>query len=493
MMEKQQREDSLLLLTSATSKQKKSSGALTNFIRFSLLFSASPCCVLSCMALATARLGAIGAWQSGILYATYTLSSLTGATYVVKVYGARNSILAGMVLYVLYVGCFIVATEASMSVLAAPVALFGAAMGGVGGGLLWTAQGVYFSQAAENYVASGSTTMSLSDATSYLAGIFAAIYLAMEALLELLPTLLIQAGIVSWTTIFGVYSVIAVLATVGMLGVVEDYSTTSVEPPPTTTTKYSSDESFTQHTSNVSTTAAASSSWQQKLLAAWHLLRDDTKLKYLVGLNAAFGFSGAFVHSFVNGEVVRLVLQDDQSKYVGALSAWSAIVSSGMSLVFDYWSRRLSNQGAVQIVGCCAYLCIVLPFLLFPDLTGEDGPWGWGLLLLVYFMYGAGRSTFEGSLKAIFADFFPHEKEGAYSNIVLQSGLTSTVGFIVTYCGLPCSNESSSYCILYKDDTHHNVLVLELAVAITSILAIFGYLRAAQIFEREQKERATME
>ena len=64
-----------------------------------------------------------------------------------------------------------------------------------------------------------------------------------------------------------------------------------------------------------------------------------------------------------------------------------------------------------------AYLCIVLPFLLLPDLEHQ---WGRGLLLSVYyFMYGAGRVTFEGSLKAIFADFFAHEREGAYSNIVL--------------------------------------------------------------------------
>jgi MFS family permease len=445
------------------------------------------------MALATARLGAIGAWQSGILYAAYTLSSLTGATYVVKVYGARNSILMGMALYVFYVACFILATSVEA---AGPAAMVGAAVGGIGGGLLWTAQGVYFSQAAEHYHAaslleSPDEHMSLSDATSYLAGIFAAIYLAMEATLELLPTLLIQAGIVSWTTIFGIYSIIAVLAGVGMLGVVADYSPTSTA---TITSAVNTDDKVDY--SAVDAPPQATASWQQKLLAAWYLLRDDTKLKYLIGLNAAFGFSGAFVHSFVNGEVVRLVLDDDQSKYVGALSAWSAIVSSGMSLVFDAWSRRHNNgvnqQGSVQIMGCCAYLSIVLPFLLFPDL--QAGPWGWGLLLLVYFMYGAGRSTFEGSLKAIFADFFPHEKEGAYSNIVLQSGLTSTVGFIVTYVGLPCQgSEDDAYCILYKDGTHHNVLILELAVAITSILAIFGYLRAAQLFDSEQKERGTID
>ena len=149
-------------------------------------------------------------------------------------------------------------------------------------------------------------------------------------MLELLPTILIQAGIVSWTTIFGVYSVIAFLAIVGMLWL-QDYPSTD------------------------------SSVWH-KVLAAWHLLCDDHKMRYMIGVNAAFGFSGAFVHSFGNGGVVRIVLHDDQSKYVGALPAWSAIVSSFMSLVFERLSRSYGN-GRVQILGCMAYcLCIIVAY-----------------------------------------------------------------------------------------------------------------------------------
>ena len=394
---------------------------------------------------------AIGHYLSHV----YNFQYYWSEKHVVKKLGARNSIILAMMLYCIYVGCFIVAT--SIEFLAAPTAILGASVGGVGGGYLWTAQGVYFLQAAEQYAKQSGKECS--EVTSYMAGIFACIYLAIEAMLELLPTILIQAGIVSWTTIFGVYSVIAFLAMVGMLWV-QDY-------PPTDSTS---------STENVSI-------WY-KVLAAWHLLYDDPKMRYMIGVNAAFGFSGAFVHSFGNGGVVRIVLHDDQSKYVGALSAWSAIVSSFMSLVFERLSRSYGN-GSVQILGSMAYLCIVLPFLLLPDLEHQ---WGWRLLLLVYFMYGAGRATFEGSLRAIFADFFAYEREGAYSNIVLQSGLTSTVGFIVTYSGLECKS-SSPYCISYNDGTHHNVLILELGVVITSILAIFGYLRAAQIFKDEQERK----
>jgi hypothetical protein len=40
-----------------------------NFVIMSLLFSANHGCVVACLSLATARLGgALGAWQSGLLY-----------------------------------------------------------------------------------------------------------------------------------------------------------------------------------------------------------------------------------------------------------------------------------------------------------------------------------------------------------------------------------------------------------------------------------------
>jgi hypothetical protein len=45
-------------------------------------------------------------------------------------------------------------------------------------------------------------------------------------------------------------------------------------------------------------------------------------------------------------------------------------------------------------------------------------------------MQGIGRATFEGTLKATFADFFSYEKEGAFANIILQNGLAGAVGYI---------------------------------------------------------------
>jgi hypothetical protein len=155
----------------------------------------------------------VGAWQSGILYLACTLSALFGVTYIVKQLGARNSLVLGMSLYVAYGGCFVLALQQQSSRQEQIVwtAYSGAAIiGGIGTGFLWTAQGVYFSQAAEqhhqaalmrttteggeidNAISSASTS---SSSTGLLAGIFAFWYLAEEVALRLLSTLLLEFGV----------------------------------------------------------------------------------------------------------------------------------------------------------------------------------------------------------------------------------------------------------------------------------------------------------
>ena len=78
--------------------RESSRSTVRNFIVMAVLFSANHGCTVACLSLATARLGSIGAWQSGILYITYTASAVLGATYVTKVLGGRNAIMTGMTL-----------------------------------------------------------------------------------------------------------------------------------------------------------------------------------------------------------------------------------------------------------------------------------------------------------------------------------------------------------------------------------------------------------
>ncbi|GMI39596.1 hypothetical protein TrCOL_g4899, partial [Triparma columacea] len=76
---------------------------------------------------------------------------------------------------------------------------------------------------------------------------------------------------------------------------------------------------------------------------------------------------------------------------------------------------------------------------------------------------------------------------GAFANIILQSGLSSSIAFFL-FPHFICSDDSTTYCVKYKDGSKHNVLILELVVIATALLAIFGYLRASSL-DRKEKEK----
>jgi MFS family permease len=402
------------------------------------------------LSLATARLGSVGAWQSGVLYLAYTLSAVMGATYVVKRLGSRNSMMLGMAFFCMYVGAFLIATVWPSALKVA--AMTGAAIGGIGSGLLWTAQGVYFSQASEEYSLESGQDWATS--TSMLAGIFAFILLAEETALDLLSTFLIRVFGVPWDVIFAVYAGIAVLATSCMV-YVKEYPI----------------ESSTGGASLSSPFASI----LYKVTAAFRLLVNDPKMKYMIGLNAAFGFAGAFLNSFVSGEVVPVALKDTKSSYVGLLVAIHGGVAAVCSLAFGKLSQTV-GKGPILVLGALSFAGVAIPFLIQPDLE----EWTWGLLIMVYAFMGCGRATFEGTLKAIFADYFSYEKEGAFANIILQNGLSSAVAYVLSF-RLSCSHPST-YCIEYRDGSLHDIFSFGMMVVVTSVVAIFGYWRASIIF-----------
>lgn len=270
--------------------------------------------------------------------------------------------MVGMGLYCLYVACFWIATISEAQRILA--AYTGAAIGGIGAGFLWTAQGAYFGQAAEEHSRFAQQPLSVS--TASLAGIFAFLYLAEEVVLRLLSTVLLQFEIASWGVIFAVYTLVSVVSAAAML-LVYKY-------PPTDTDDGSND--------------SADRVWY-KVTAAWQVLRNDPKMKYMIGLNAVFGFTGAFLNSYVNGEVVPVALRDPNAKYVGLLSSWVSGVAAGMSLLFGKIAPTI-GKGPVLILGAFCFFGVVIPFLLVPDISNER-VWGWSLLWVVYTLHGTGR------------------------------------------------------------------------------------------------------
>jgi len=365
--------------------------------------------------------------------------------------------------------------------LKAPAAAVGAILGGVGAGFLWTAQGSYFANAAAAHAravdqqqqqfandglmvngANGNDNNNddqptLEKSTAKLAGIFAFIYLALEVGLRALSTVLLEFGNLGWSTIFAIYAAFTVVSTCLMVFVeqLEENNNIAQQQP---------------------------SAWY-KITAAWQLLRHDPKMKHMIGLNAVFGLTSSFLSSYVNGEVVRTVMLDYESKYVGLFAAWVSCVAAAMSLVFGRLAPRI-GKGPILVAGSVCFFLVALPFLFWPNTQH----WGWLSLLFIYSMHGTGRATFEGTLKATFADYFSSEKEGAFANIILQNGLSSALGFILSFT-LRCSDwkqeHFGDYCVEYRGGSVHDVLSFEMLIILTSILAVVGHWKASRLRENE--------
>lgn len=113
-----------------------------NFVFMALCFSGNHGSVTSVIALASSFQATLGSYSVGTLYGSYVITAMFFGPYLISVTSAKRGLIASLALYSVYVSSYLVAVIFPAS--AWPAVLFGAAIGGIGAGLLWTAQGVYF-------------------------------------------------------------------------------------------------------------------------------------------------------------------------------------------------------------------------------------------------------------------------------------------------------------------------------------------------------------
>ncbi|KAL7559103.1 hypothetical protein ACA910_017515 [Epithemia clementina (nom. ined.)] len=309
----------------------------------------------------------------------------------------------------------------------------------------------YVAEAADEYAHSAG--IDRTESTGYLSGIFAFVLLIEETTLDLLSTVLVRGFSVPWVVVFFVYFTAAVAA-IGLMIFIKEYPSCAAQQ------QRNGIDSGQRACYNVTTTLG--------------LLVNDSKMKYMIGLNVAFGFSGAFLDSFVNGEVVPIALHDSKASLVGLLVAVHGGAAAVASLGFGYLSR-ITGKGPILYFGAVCFAWVVAPFLIQPNIE----KWDFAKLLGVYCLQGIGRATFEGTLKAVFADYFYYEKEGAYANIVLQNGISGAVAYLLS-ARLTC-RKVSTYCMEYRDGSLHSVGTFGMCVLLASILGIAGFARASYL------------
>merc|ERR1712232_538893 len=187
---------------------------------------------------------------------------------------------------------------------------------------------------------------------------------------------------------------------------------------------------------------------------------------------------------------IQKVFSDPNSTMVGLYTAITSMVAAVASLLFgrleSSHSRAHVGKGFVLTAGALSYMAVALVCLVFPN--GND--WNYATLMLIYSLLGVGRATYEGTLRATFADLFPNEKEGAFGNIILFSGSASTIGYLLNVTGVLQCEEASKYCMVYSDGSIRNVFLMEIVIIVIAVIAIPAFWRALWMFRKEQKVHA---
>ena len=218
-----------------------------NFIRMSLWFSLNHACVTAALALSTANLGpTLGNTSNAVLYVFYTGTALLYAGPHVRWRGSKAALVDSTFGFCVYVGSFYVAEVWTTAAWGA--AILGAAVGGVAAGILFTAQGVYFTFTARAYaqlsrsesdsVAQGSGSCgtgedcsvgdlgrrrlgrpdrAMEEATALFASLFATIYLLCEITFKLVAWILPMYWPAGWAVVSLTYFATAVGAAAAMV------------------------------------------------------------------------------------------------------------------------------------------------------------------------------------------------------------------------------------------------------------------------------------
>jgi len=365
----------------------------TNFLRMAVCFSVNHGTVTTPLVLTSTLLGKdIGNVGNGVLYVFTLLSALILAAPMTTTVGPKKSMIVAMFLYCVYVTCFAVSVLVkSQTTLVWIIFMFGSTCGGLAAGVLWTAQGGYFARSAA--LLAEATEQTREEVTGNLAGQFAAIYLVGEVGSKLGFTALQKINVLPWQ-IGMVYTALGAAAMLGML--------TTLDLP---------------SSSNVA--VARPLDKVKAVVSLWC----DPLIWLLSPTNLTFGFSAAFMNSYVNANFASTELGEDVVTFLASITAFSAAM---LAPIYGRVSGK-AGKGPTITAGAICFLFIPCCILVLGCCNG----WGWFLIVL-YLLQGSGRAVYESTNRAMFSDFFTGAKtEAAFANCMLQSSLSFAVCFFL--------------------------------------------------------------
>lgn len=477
-----------------------------NFVAFSVLFSTLHGTVDAMLAYSTAELGSLTGVVGGFaLYATYTASSLLVAKPVLSTLGPKAAVLTGMSLMLIYVDMFLLAyLHKHVSTV---VYIFGSIVGGVGAGILWTAEGSYYALSSRLYAAESNSDSE--GALHTFASIFSGLLTMIEFLAKIIGTVMYigteNAGRTWQRALFAAYATIALLSLVLFWVLVLpldsaeralDYneSTAGAAPP----SQHGLCEGDRDFLGDIELTSASTYPAQQLQLSPFHtqdtnttimresvhdntvaecsatgshgvadqtprgtfadvtavsrLIFTDRRMQLMLPYQLCFGFSVGLVNTYVLAVVVKAHLRDG---YIGLLSGITALTAGCLAAPFGLVAGRFaSGRTVIMVLGalCFAYGGGVL--LCFSDAELAT----WPSIVIFFVMHGIARGVWENTNKATIAIYFPalHERQAAFAAVSCASGLSGALGFLI-----------------FRVFTRNAVAIVNLAI---SIIALFSYL-----------------
>jgi len=443
-----------------------------NFVLMCIGFSVNHGCVVSCLAYSTAELGTqLGGYGSGVLYVFYALTALLLSKPVVGSLGPKMGLILGCGGYCVYVCGFFAAVLFKDGPAAWVSFLMSCAIGGTAGGILWTAQGRYFTKNAALYsdallrekradfalannvktravsplhAAAGEESGTTGDAeadeaaeelkvaTATFAGFFATSYLGLETLCKVSSTaifLMFDTG-PGKTIVFATYASAAFIAAmlITRLNHLRDFGSGSL-------------------------------TWDTVkggALDAGRLCMHDLDLALLIPYQINFGFVSTYVPFYIFGVIVS---KSDAlgGNWVGCLSAIITLTGSLMALPAAWLSRKLGSAGQPVLMVFGGLCTAAAGAILFFYTNEEIGTWRVIVPLLI--IYGIGRGTWENVNKAVIATLFadrPSFVTSAFAAVSFSNGFSGSIA----YFAFPNAPRDS----------------LAWTVVITSLVAIGSYL-----------------
>jgi hypothetical protein len=352
-----------------------------NFVIMCVAFSANHGCINTAMNYAGTDFPETGDTSNAALYGTYCFSAMFLSSVVIASAGPKYGLLAGLLLYTVYVGSFLIALVSSPVVM-----VVGGALGGFGAGFLWVCQGTYFTETAKLYAAA--KNQPLEKVSSMLGSTFAIIYLGSEMTADYLASLIkhFLPGTKGNKVVYGSYTIICAVSVFGMM-LAQD-----VRPAP----------------ERGSVKSLSLNMVTQKAAAAANLLMNDLRMVLMVPTQLAFAFVSTFLTAYINSEITAQMIGHAN---LGLLLGEIAFIAGLTSFISERFITATGLLWPMMCLGAFAFACVVLPFAIEPNPESYEAVWK---VVLVYMAQGVGRGVYESTNKAVIASFFPDDAPAAF-------------------------------------------------------------------------------